>query len=117
MSKFVICQTCDQLGHRQGPESFNTFSLTLIWLGPSAVNPIIDQLRDRVVQAICDISMSWARFQFWTTSHFFMCLGDHPTCVDKLNFRISNPYQRETTAPTPCSSVSRGEYTSTLGQV
>ena len=34
-----------------------------------------------------------------------------------VNCRFPNPGQRATTAAMPCSSVSRGEYTLTLGQV
>ena len=68
-----------------------TFSSTLIGLRRSAVNPTIDQLPDRAVRNFPDISMSFARFLFWTISHFFVYLWDYSPSAGILRIAVSLP--------------------------
>ena len=54
-----------------------------------------------------DILVSLARFQCWTISHFFMCLGDYSPYVGKylvVNCRNPNPDQRATTSRCPAAA-------------
>ena len=79
-----LSATCEKLLERRRPKGCITFALTLIGLRCSAFNPTIDQFPDRAVLIFSDISMSLARFGFWTIYNFFMYLGDYTLCVGKL---------------------------------
>ena len=117
MTKFVICPTCEKLGHKQRPKGCITFALTLIGLRLSAANPTIDHLPHRAVLVVSDISMSLFGFCFGQYLVFSCTLEITHHVLVNCKWSVPYPDQRATTAAMPCSSVSRGEYTLTLGQV
>ena len=59
----------------------------------------IDQLPDRAVFLLSDISMSLARLLFWTISHYFMEITHD--ALEKCKLSFPYPDQRATTATTP----------------
>ena len=64
-----------------------------------------------------DISISLARFLFWTISHFFMYHGDYSPCVGKLEivgFLTQTSVQRQRRCPAKSSLGTKLQYAWTL---
>ena len=96
-SKLVICPRRVK-NYDTETKGLHYLRLTLIGLRRSVVNPTIDQLADRAVFIFSDISMSLARFVFWTISHIFKYLGDYSPCVGNffgVDFLTQTSVQRQ----------------------